>query len=357
MSVTAPRRRGAVAVRGPFVIGLCLVGIGWCAALIAGRADGFFSELGAWDASWYTEIARSGYGSAPDGAIRFFALFPAIAAVVDIVAPWSVAATLLMIAWISTLFGLRRLGELARVEFGVAIARRSTWCLALWPAAIALYLAYPTGLTVLSTAAALLALRQSRWGAVAGWAALAALARPTGVLLVVPIVWTLATERPRGWRPWCAVGAPAVGLMTMGAISNHIGEGRTGFSDAQAPLRGPWIDPISRTAQAVVDLAGRDVLDGLHLGGVAIAIGLTVVAWRRLPAAWAAHSTAVLVVIMSVDNWNSIERYAYDTPQLAIAAALVLADCSPRQRRLIMACAAVAAITVAALAMAGEFVP
>ncbi len=344
---------------------------GWVLGRSVSNVDGFFDELGQWDAAWYHTIAQSGYGPIADEAIRFFALFPTLGAVVDLLAPWSLGVSMLLIAWVSAYLGLRRVAVLAQTATGSTEAVRLTkWAVVLWPASISLIMAYPTGITLLATSATLIALTPAvtstanrprglatdavNWSQVAMWSAIASLARPTGLLLVVPILIVLASERPKRPLPWLAVVAPFSGVITMSLISLRHGRGLAAWSDVQAPLRGQWVDPISRIATGVVDLAGRDFGDGLHLGTVAILVGLTLVAWRKLPLPWAAHATAVLLLITAVENWNSIERYAYDMPQLAVAAALVMQR-GWRRRVAIVSC--VGAVSVVVLVMAGEFVP
>jgi len=348
---------------------------GWILGRAVANVDGFFDELGQWDAAWYHTIAQSGYGSIANEAIRFFALFPTLGAVVDFFAPWSLGVSMLLIAWVSAYLGLRRIAVLAHTATGSTEAMRLTqWSVVLWPASISLIMAYPTGITLLATSATLINLTSTatstvtstgnrprgldnnaiNWAHVAMWSAIASLARPTGLLLVVPILIVLVGERPNRPLPWLALAAPLSGVITMSLISLRHDRGIAAWSDVQGPLRGQWVDPISRIATGVIDLAGRDFGDGLHLGTVAILVGLTLVAWRRLPLPWAAHATAVLLLTIAVENWNSIERYAYDMPQLAVAAALVM---QRGWRRRVAIVSWVGAVSLVALVMAGEFVP
>jgi len=344
---------------------------GWILGRTVANVDGFFDELGQWDGAWYHSIAQSGYGSIADEAIRFFALFPTLGAIVDLLAPWSLGVSMLLIAWMSAYLGLRRVAMLARTATGSAEAMRLTqWSVVLWPASISLIMAYPTGITLLATSATLISLTPTatsstntrrgldtnavNWAHVATWSAIASLARPTGLLLVVPIAIVLISERPNRPLPWLSLAAPLSGVITMSLISLQHGRGLTAWSDVQGPLRGQWVNPISRVTTGVIDLAGRNVLDGLHLGTVVLLFGLALVAWRKLPLPWAAHATAVLVLTTAVENWNSLERYAYDMPQLAVAAALVM---QRGWKRRVAIVSWIGAVGLVALVMAGEFVP
>ncbi len=320
-------------------------------------AFGIGDRLLAWDASWYRELADRGYGGAPDEAIRFFPLLPVFGWLLASAPGVDAGAAVAVAALVGTLAALAAVRQVVTDRFGAGVGDTAAWMLVAWPANIALALAYPTGWTVAATILTLERLERGRFGHAAAWAAVAALARPTGLLLIVPIVVVAIRDR-RTLRPLMLPAlATTAGVVTMGAVSLRHHDAVDAFRSAQTPLRGDIVDPLSRIATGVADLAGRDILDGLHLGFVILVLGLVVLAFRLLPRSWAVHATAVVLVTVSVENWNSFERYVYDAPQLLVAAAVATSRASSRTRIAAVAVGLVTATVVTALALSGEYVP
>jgi len=151
----------------------------------------------AWDASWYARIAAHGYAPLPDESIRFFPLVPILSRGLADVTPLDARGALVVVANASALVLGLLLYRLVRLETGDgALARRSVWLVALAPPAYVFVMGYTEATASALAVAMFLALRTRRWGWAALAGALAGLARPVGVLLVVPA----AIEATRGWR-------------------------------------------------------------------------------------------------------------------------------------------------------------
>jgi hypothetical protein len=153
-----------------------------------------------------------------------------------------------------------------------------------------------------------------------------------------------------------AVVAPVAGL---GAYLLWVG--RT-FGDALLPftvqtdLRGEGVDPVSRLVQGFGDVFGVERFgDGLH---VPFAIGfllLLVVVYRRLPVSYGVYATLGVLVAVSANNLNSLERYGLSAFPLLLALAVLTAR--PRLEQLGLAVCGGGIVAMAALAWLGIYVP
>jgi hypothetical protein len=222
---------------------------------------------------------------------------------------------------------------------------------------------YAEGTFLALAIAAVMAMRARAWW----WAALfglsAALARPVGVLLVVPAV----IEAGRAWRR--APGAQRL-ARGVGALAPALGFGAfLGFvgwryGDALAPLkvqqgsklRGSVSDPLRTLAHDGSLLAhGHHLGTALHLPWVLLAVALTIVSLRRWPSCYGAFAAVLLAVSLTASNLDGFERYALSAFPLVLAAASVTSG--ERMERAVLALAAAGLALYAALAFTGLYVP
>ena len=182
-----------------------LVWAAWLAAIVAvlaaGRATGVVEEsdrpqgflwpLFAWDFDLYAYVAENGYRAGDTPAFAFFPLWPAVLAL----GGWKLAAAVVVVA-----------SAAAFLAVSVLTQARTAVALACWPGSFALALAYPDAVAVAAAAGAcVVASRASNTGLLgpAGAAvlgAVAAVARPSGFLVAIPLAWVL-----RGWRRLAAL--------------------------------------------------------------------------------------------------------------------------------------------------------
>jgi len=160
-----------------------------------------YALLGIWerfDTLWYLRIAEHGYDRPM--AVIFYPLYPAAIRAVSVVMP-AIAAALLIstVAAFFFFWGLLRLaGELS--EGGRV---RMLLLVSMWPTSFVLFAGYAESLTLALVVWAIVFGRQSgrqsgreaRWETATGCGLLAGLARPSGVLVFVPLAMMALRSR------------------------------------------------------------------------------------------------------------------------------------------------------------------
>jgi hypothetical protein len=145
--------------------------------------------LFTWDFGWYHGVAVSGYPNGQGGPFyAFFPLWPLVLRASGSIPDWAAALAVVIAA-----SGLAFLGVAAASPSGQR--RRAAIALACWPGSFMLLLAYPDVLALAAAAwAAALVLRRRPFLAGA-LGSVAALARPTGFLIAIPLL--LVAQGPR----------------------------------------------------------------------------------------------------------------------------------------------------------------
>lgn len=372
----ASRSRGAVrslgrdvlAVLPAWITARVLVFVGWVVSEVAvgaraGHEPAALSHgLIAWDGNHYRLIVESGYGAGPPESLRFFPLFPLLGRGLDaLMGPVSGAGPALVIvanlAALAAMVLLRRLVLHERRSQG--IADTAVWVFALFPAAFVLVFAYSEALFLALATGMFLALRRRSWWIAAGLGALAALTRPTGLLLVLPAaveVWR--HRRSLRSRPLPGISAVLGPLMGTGLFLLYSSVEHGSWSEplsSQSALRGDLVDPFTRIFRGFGDLLGDETLgDGLHLPFALGLVVLAVLTFRYWPASYGVFAAASVAVFLTTENWNSIERYGLGAFPLVLTLA-VLAQGRFRDPVLVVSAAGMTALT--ALALLGEYVP
>jgi hypothetical protein len=319
--------------------------------------------LFAWDAAFYRDIAEHGYRAVGEASLRFFPLVPMLGRGLGWILFDHTPAALIIVANVSALAFGALLHRLAlRETADAATARRAAWFGALFPAAFVLVMGYAEATAMMLGVVVFLGLRSNRfwWAAVAGF--FAGLCRPVGVLLAVPA----AVEAARGWRAAstgsrvarvASVLAPAAGAATYLAwVGAEFGDFWKPISlQNQATLRGGFQDPLTRTIDAVGDLFGGDRFgSGLHIvWAVGFAL-LLVVLFRRFPASYSLYGAVTLLLGLSAQNLDSLERYCWSTfPFLLALAAVTDRDEVERGAYVLVTAALVGYATLAFLGIQG----
>ena len=217
--------------------------------LVPASGGPLLSSLTTWDGWWYLQIARDGYHSAPLSGqyhdYAFFPLYPALVRVLSLVTPTFDG---LIAALLSNVLFLAALGLLYRLTADVLDADRALWScvlLALFPFSWVFSMAYGESLFLALSLGSLLAAERGHAGRASTLAALAALTRLPGVLLVVPlglILWRQLQDRRRlAWLVVVPLGAIAfdlyVATLTGGPAAVGAAQsawGRTGLGAAAA---------------------------------------------------------------------------------------------------------------------------
>jgi hypothetical protein len=299
----------------------------------------------AWDADWYFDIARHGYASLPREGLRFFPLVPVLARALSPVVLGHVGLALLVLANAPALVLGALVHRLTLEETAdEAVARRAAWLVALVPPFFVLAMGYAEPIALCLSVAAFLALRRRRWAWAALAGALAALARPVGLLLAVPA----AVEAWRGWRGAAgreraaralAVVAPPLGTAAFLAwVWARFGDPLLPFKVQQrSSLRGGFALPVVTLFNALSRWASGHVVRNLiHVPWVVAFVALLVVAFRRWPASYGAFAAVALLVGTSARYWGSMERYGFGAFPLVLALASATSAPSAERATLVL---------------------
>jgi hypothetical protein len=173
-----------------------------------------FQGLAIMDGGWYHFIAEFWYGPQPAAMGRqttwpFFPLLPGIGHVAIWLHLDSRVAMVLVSngAFLVALFGVRRL---VAATAGPTVADTAVWVTALFPASFVFSMAYPDALFLMASVWAFVMLRERRYWSTGALAAVAALCRPNGIIVVVALAVGLFAQGPTSWRRLSMTVAPAV---------------------------------------------------------------------------------------------------------------------------------------------------
>ena len=318
----------------------------------------------SWDASWYADIARGGYDAVAHSGFRFFPLVPLLGRLLALAPGVDADLGVLVVSNMSALAFAVLLHRLVVLETGDReLARRSVWIGALAPPAFVLVMGYAEATVMACAVAAFLALRTKRWGwaACAGFAA--GLARPVGVLLVVPALIEAARDLRRAQPAervarGFAVAGPALGIFSyLVWVWDRTGDVFLAIRlHNTADLRGGTVEPVGNLLDALRDLAGGDRFgSGLHFLSALVLGALAVVLVQRWPAPYAAYAIVSLLLGVTADNLDSLERYSLSTFPFVLAAAGLVER--PGVERSVLTISAAGLVGASVLAFTGVFVP
>ncbi|HEX6491767.1 MAG TPA: hypothetical protein VF002_10415 [Gaiellaceae bacterium] len=299
LSPAAERRRyGLVAVvwAGWLVAMLGVVVVGVETGLISDPASrwthfgGPLWPLFTWDYAWYERVASVGYPHGADSPLyAFFPLWPWLLRASGSVADWIVAFGSVIAASALAFAGVTAAAPSAR-------AWRSAAVLACWPGSFMLLLAYPDVIALAAAAwAAAFALRGRPW--LAGLCgAVAAVARPTGFLIAIALLFVA-----RGSRP-ARIFAAAAPVAAAAAVHAFFWE-RSG--DPRAFLHAQALPIWNRNGPARFKHWPGHVAHALHAHALVVGVGglvaaaLVLLAARRL-GRWHALVVAYLFVVSAL---------------------------------------------------------
>lgn len=307
-----------------------------------------------WDGAWYRDLANSGYGAPGlEGGIRFFPLWPLLGRVLGAGRP---DIALVVAANLLALLAGMLMHRLALQETDDAEASRQVVrVFSLFPSAFVLVLGYSEALFLTLGIGFVLCARARNWWATALLGFGAGLTRPVGALLALPAAVRAARSDPRSPAAWLAVvSAPLGTLCFLGWAERTQGGWRVPI-EPQTELRGSSVEPITRIIRALIDGARGDAGELLHGGAAVILVILLVVSVRRLSTDLWVYAAASTLLILAVENLNSMERYALAAFPLVIAARV--ASSAPVLRRWLPTASAVAMTTLTILALSGVYVP
>src|SRR2546425_40112 len=302
-----------------------------------------------WDGGWYLGIAREGYGHA-EGAqtdLAFFPLYPALMRAIGMLGGSSDDAYLaagVLVSNAALLLAVIVLGRLVTVDHEATIAAASVALLLVFPTTVIFSAVYAESLFLLCAVATLYFARTGRPTAAGVTAAFAALTRPFGVLIAVPLAFELAAQRRRDLAGTLSVAVPVAAFLVWMAVLWRMTGDPLAFFSAQAAYGRSATVPLQAFTDLFDPAAYGNPLFIVAFGGlVAILVALS---WRSLRTSLAVYGTVFLLAALSSGTLTSLLRYV-----LAIFPAFVVLATvrSPWVRRIYLVGASVSAVLFSAM--------
>lgn len=280
--------------------------------LIDDRVQTIKEGLFAWDGTFYRAIAQDGYDGVDQEALRFFPLYPLLGRIFSPLALGREDVMLIVVANICALAaGVALRQYVLQLGHGKRDADLAVWLLMLSPAAFVLAMGYTEALFILVCTVAFIAARRDRWWVAFAAGVAAGATRPVGLILSVPL---LILALP-GWRALAprklvaraaAIVSPFVGTLSYLAwVEWKYDDGWLPI-EVQQDLRGGFVLPVVRLAQAVGDAFGDERLgDGLHMPFALAMVALAILAFWRLPLPDALFAAMLVFSALAAENLNS----------------------------------------------------
>ena len=271
-----------------------------------------------WDAQHYVNIAVSGFEPPTDAYsnIEFFPLYPALIRLVLVLIGHvdieSGAIVGFVISNVALFVALLYLSALVARDFSLTLARRVVLYVLVFPTTLFLSSVYAEPVFLAAAVASFYHARAGEWARSGLAGALAALTRPFGVLLVIPIAIELYRQRAR-LRSWLALIGPPLGVAILVVYEWWL------FNDPLAYIHGgtswgrglhaPWdvlIGYIHGPLQMFDWTYAWTDLVGMVSMVVVLFVGV-----RLVPTSYSAYTAAGLLFSMSTGvAWFSASRHA-----------------------------------------------
>lgn len=284
-----------------------------------------------WDAQHYVNIAVRGYDppTAPESNIAFFPLYPLLIRIVLLavgrVDVQTGAFVGLVISNVALFVALLYLSALVARDFSLSLARRVVLYVLVFPTTLFLSSVYAEPLFLATAVASLYHARAGEWGRSGVAGALAALTRPFGVLLFIPIAVELYRQRAR-LRSWLALIGPPAGLAAFVGYLWWLFDDPLAYFHAGTTwgrgLHAPW-DVLLGYIHG--PLQGFDwTYSWLDLISMIAMIAVLIAGIRLVPASYSSYSAAGLIFAMSTGvAWFSASRHALALFPLIIVLAVI----------------------------------
>lgn len=316
-----------------------------------------FGLLNSWDGLWYRRVAEHGYLLLPERQSdpAFFPLFPALLRGVHALGLGYTAAGLI-VANLMLLVALCAFHALTAELLGEAAARRATVYVSIFPLGYVFSMGYPESLVLALMVLAGLSALHGRWGRAGVLAAAAALARPGGAFVALPLLAVAWHRRRRmsqleGGLALGSVLAPVAALASFPLYLAYVLHNPFAWSEAEtrwgrhfSPLG--FVDAFRNLPTAFSHSAwvARD------LGALAAYLLLIALARRYgAPRAWQLAGLAIVALPAFSGSFNSIARFGLLAPPVFWGLAWLGA--SPRADR------AIRVVSVALLVAATATIP
>ena len=275
-----------------------------------------------WDADPYLTIARDGYRADAPSHVAYFPLYPFLMRLGGGLfgSDDAYLAAGIVISNLALFVALVYLARLVMLDHDAKAATRAGVYLLVFPTAVFLSVVYAESLFLLLAVAAMYHARRRDWLLAGALAALAALTRPFGAVVALPLAME-ALRRPVALRGLAATMlAPATFFAWLAVLWLITGDPRA-LLTAQAQ----WGGRPGLSLQVFVDLFDPAVYSFPYFViAFTVLIGaLVVISWRVLRPSLAAYATAVFLVAISTGSLTSAPRYYLAVFPAFIALALI----------------------------------
>ncbi len=264
--------------------------------------------LARWDSAFYLRLAGQGYVAPASGApydAAFFPLYPAIVRGAAWLTGLPLVAAGALVSLACFALAVRAVFLLLEEVAGPGRAGAATVALLVFPASLFLTAVYPESLFLLLSATAIRAARRGGFALAGLAAALAALTRPNGALVLVPVAIEAAAALRR--RERLLPDALALAL-PCAAVLLHMAELRQAFGDPLAfiHVQAQWSRGLAPPWAALLAFNFDPEYYVVALGALAA------IAWavRRQPASLQAHAALAILVPLCTGTMKSLPRFA-----------------------------------------------
>ena len=261
-----------------------------------------------WDGDPYLTIAREGYSADNVSLVAYFPLYPSLMRLGGALfgSDDAFLAAGVVISNLALFAALVYLARLVMLYHDAKTATRAAVDLLVFPTTVFLSAVYAESLFLVLATAAMYHARRRDWLLAGALAALAALTRPFGAVVALPIAIE-ALRRPIAFRGLAATLLAPAAFFAWLAVLWLI----TGDSRALLTAQAQWGGRPGLSLQAFADLFDPAVYSFPYFViAFTVLIGaLAVVSWRVLRPSLAAYATAVFLVAISTGSLTSAPRY------------------------------------------------
>jgi hypothetical protein len=286
------------------------------------NAHPFVNMWARWDAGWYLDVAKNGYRFLPgkQSNVAFFPFYPYLVRLAHRVIPLPNDAGWISVGLIVSniaLFGaLIYLYRLVRLDYDRWTASRTVLYLCVFPTTLFLSAFYSESVFLLLIVAAFYYARAARWSITGLLAAAAALCRPAGLLLLVPLVFEYLYQRQFRWRrirPDCVfLLLPPIGLAShLAMLEWRFGSWTVLFS---AEAMAGWDRSLTLPWNTLL-YSFRHIGESIGYHGAAelvctiALIALTILACFKLRPSYAIYSVVSVLFAISWGDLKSVPRF------------------------------------------------
>lgn len=289
------------------------------AAMAAAQGDSLWGLLNKWDANYYVDIARAGYGD--ETTLAFFPGFPLVVRAVSNLLGTDVAGTAMVLNLFFTIALAAGAMALAR-QMGLDTRGQVLGATVVTSAPMSIVFAMPYTEALFGALAiwAVVMLHDQRWIAAGALIFLASFVRLTAVDLIVVFALMVLFKARRTWWAWLSVAVSALPLAGYIWWANRHLSGAGGYFGLQEKHWNSGFDGGRATVTWVAETLSS-ATNGGYLLSAAVIIAAPIcllLAWGRLPLpAWLFAAVLMANVLLS-------DGIMHSRPRLLLPAAVVL---------------------------------